>query len=801
MASKIKIKRSSVEGKVPLTSDLDLGELAINTYDGKLYLKKNDGVESIVDFTGFTGSQGVIGYTGSASTEIGYTGSAGEGSSVTTSTTAPVSPTAGDLWWNSETGQLKIYYQDIDSSQWVDASPSTLGYTGSASTEIGFTGSQGVQGVTGFTGSASTEIGFTGSQGTTGFTGSQGIQGVTGFTGSLGFVGSRGNVGFTGSVGIQGATGFTGSQGIQGATGFTGSQGTTGFTGSQGTTGFTGSQGIQGVTGFTGSVGFVGSKGDTGFVGSRGTTGFTGSQGIQGVTGFTGSQGIQGVTGFTGSVGFVGSKGDIGFVGSAGPNNSINAANDTDTTLLFPVMVGAAGSAQTPKVRTTATALSYNASTGALTASSFVGALTGNAATASALRKPSVNPTLDLDFANNDYTIYDSFANSYTDKPYADMLTVTNGVATGVDAIGVLRNSVANNIRLVFDPETGVSQGALVEPAATNLSLYSEQFDNTYWVRSGLTTVSSNVLIAPDDTLTADKMVEGTSDTEKFIRSTAQSLAAGTYTQSVFWHESSERSIQLRPVHIGDTSATSQVTFIKATLSLGSVTGNGVSATAKNLGKGWWRISLTFTITGTRNVQVGFQCANEVPTTVYTGDGTSGIFIWGAQLETGSVPTSYIKTEASTVTRVLDSIIRTLGNEFNQEEFTVFWNIGEVINDVRSTVAGGTNGGTDRVGITSTSGFQIVLSGSVVINRTFPAPIVSGDKVVGVYKKGDYRVYKNGVLEASSTNTALSPSIPFNAFNINRTIWNGGFSNTTYKNIKLYPRALTEAECIALTTL
>lgn len=51
MASKLQIKRSNIEGKVPLITDLDLGELAINTFDGKVYLKRNDGSESIVDLT------------------------------------------------------------------------------------------------------------------------------------------------------------------------------------------------------------------------------------------------------------------------------------------------------------------------------------------------------------------------------------------------------------------------------------------------------------------------------------------------------------------------------------------------------------------------------------------------------------------------------------------------------------------------------------------------------------------------------------------------------------------------------
>jgi hypothetical protein len=40
------------------------------------------------------------------------------------SSTAPVNPTAGTLWWNQDYGRLLVYYSDVDSSQWVDTSPS-----------------------------------------------------------------------------------------------------------------------------------------------------------------------------------------------------------------------------------------------------------------------------------------------------------------------------------------------------------------------------------------------------------------------------------------------------------------------------------------------------------------------------------------------------------------------------------------------------------------------------------------------------------------------------------------------------
>lgn len=56
MANTIKVKRSSVAGKVPTTGDLELGEIAINTYDGKMYFEKNDGTASVVQVGNVTGA-------------------------------------------------------------------------------------------------------------------------------------------------------------------------------------------------------------------------------------------------------------------------------------------------------------------------------------------------------------------------------------------------------------------------------------------------------------------------------------------------------------------------------------------------------------------------------------------------------------------------------------------------------------------------------------------------------------------------------------------------------------------------
>lgn len=55
MAANIKLKRSAVQSRVPTTSDLELGELGLNTYDGKVYMKKDDGTAAIIEVGGSGG--------------------------------------------------------------------------------------------------------------------------------------------------------------------------------------------------------------------------------------------------------------------------------------------------------------------------------------------------------------------------------------------------------------------------------------------------------------------------------------------------------------------------------------------------------------------------------------------------------------------------------------------------------------------------------------------------------------------------------------------------------------------------
>jgi hypothetical protein len=458
-----------------------------------------------------------------------------------------------------------------------------------------------------------------------------------------------------------------------------------------------------------------------------------------------------------------------------------------------------------------------NAATSATNASNSATSAAGSAAVAESIAEslvlefnPLTKPTIDLDFANNDYTIYDSFANSYTDKPYADMLTVTNGVATGFDAIGLLRNSVANNIRLVFDPETGVSQGALVEPAATNLLLRSEEFQTT-WSIVGTASIGTNTVVAPDGTLTADKFVLGdtiTSGNAAVFQSATKPATSAPYTSSVYIKAGGFNSLRLILRNAAIASNFVQAYFNAATGVIAQAASAGgtftsASATITPVGNGWYRCSVTGTTSTETSLNVRLFSYQD-GTGIATGDGTSGLFIWGAQLETGSVPTSYIKTEASTVTRVADQITRTLGNEFNPFEGTLFAEgvFSENREQVFLSLSDGTLDNRVQVGLSSTGrpvGF-INTAGVTEFNQDLDLGDLRNTtvKVALSYKNNSAFIVANGVASAIDASVALPTVTNMRVGSIDATtsVYNGTISTAQY-----YPKALSEAECIALTTL
>lgn len=174
MATNIKLKRSSVIGKQPQVSDLDYGELALNYADGVLYFKN-------------------------ASNAIAQI--SGGGGGVETDSAAPTqSISDGSLWWDAVNGKLKVYYDDGDTNQWVDAVPSgKQGYTGSAgavsySETAPSSPSNGQIWFNTQSGKSYIRYDNAGNAQWILFSDPTVTDGDTGYTGSVGYVGSRGTI-------------------------------------------------------------------------------------------------------------------------------------------------------------------------------------------------------------------------------------------------------------------------------------------------------------------------------------------------------------------------------------------------------------------------------------------------------------------------------------------------------------------------------------------------------------------------------------------------------------------------------
>jgi hypothetical protein len=224
-------------------------------------------------------------------------------------------------------------------------------------------------------------------------------------------------------------------------------------------------------------------------------------------------------------------------------------------------------------------------------------------------------PTLDLDFAKSK-SLYDGRSTK--------------------NLIDFVRNTAPNR-------STYVDAAGLIKRSVTNLLTYSEDFTN--WSKFNAS-VSSNQINAPDGTLTADKVIEDATLDNHFVQSATTSFTGPVdITGSVYLKKGERIYARLRL----NTNDGPRAWFNLETGTRTAIDPTVADATITDVGNGWYRCTLTqtnVTIAPALTLQVFAQSLSGSQTT-YQGDGTSGLYLWGAQLEEASTAGEYVKTTAT----------------------------------------------------------------------------------------------------------------------------------------------------------
>jgi hypothetical protein len=345
----------------------------------------------------------------------------------------------------------------------------------------------------------------------------------------------------------------------------------------------------------------------------------------------------------------------------------------------------------------------------------------------------------------------------------------------------------------------GVCRGLLIEESRTNLILQSDNFASASWTKSGAS-ISSNVETAPDDSVSADKLI---TDNGVTLGRAAQTFTlTGSHVYSVFAKASEWGWISIFP--LGPTGG---VWFDLVNGVVGTQ-GSGRVGSITSFGNGWYRCAVQFTGIGTSNTTARIISTN-ADGVQSTGDGTSGIFIWGAQMEEGSFATSYIPTVASSVVRSAD-VCSITGGDFsgfyNRLEGTLF--AGCTPQSVaQSAVVVGVNTTTFlNSHFTYKSNSTASGAGLRWVSGSIAAPAVniasSTDaatafaKIAYAYKSGSFAMAYNNILAgtSSSTFTSINPTVMRIGSRDDGLAINGHISE-----VKYFKKRLPNAKLQALT--
>lgn len=372
---------------------------------------------------------------------------------------------------------------------------------------------------------------------------------------------------------------------------------------------------------------------------------------------------------------------------------------------------------------------------------------------------PNIRPSLLMDFANSRRT-----------HPLLTCARASSATCFGSD--GKLKTVAANVPRIDYDPVTGKCLGLLVEEPRTNLLTYSQAIGNAAWSKAPNAVVTEDNATAPDGTLTADTVVSsgGATANNRVQQFIPYAVAAGvTATFSVFLRADVPFTSGIRIANLGDADGVNQVV---------------------NITTEWRRFSVTQTFTGT-NTQIRCCIANS------NNNGT--LQAWGAQLEIGGFPTSYIPTTSAAATRAADVITLPVANSVditvgisweeagNKTGFLWQMDAGSSANRTRLAYTSGNSLGAYVTTSSADSSTTVATSAQIVPGRVDVAVAITATNIV---------FGRNGAGGTSGNSRGIPTT---SVFRLGSSTSGAGQPNFRVKRLYIYPRAITQAQVQRLT--
>lgn len=387
-------------------------------------------------------------------------------------------------------------------------------------------------------------------------------------------------------------------------------------------------------------------------------------------------------------------------------------------------------------------------------------------------------------------------------KPLAFDFTRTS-TATYVGSDGLIKTAGDGEPRVDYLDNT--DGHLLLEPSATQLIQYSEDFSNAAWTKLNVT-VASNSSISPDGTQNANSITGNGTSGSHYILDSFSVTTGEDYTVSIFAKEGTNSFIQL---NLGATPflSTNYCNFDLKNGIIGTYGNTSSNRFIENYGNGWYRVGFTATASSSGS-------ANFFPTLITSSTSSflesntldTSVNVWGAMIEQNSYSTSYIKSEGASVTRTAESC-KNAGNSavFNDSEGVLYFEGSALANDDITRAISINDKSTDNFVQFSfrptSNSIRYRLESENVVQFTDEELVTDTtifNKFALVYDSNNFSFWFNGGREFLRTG---DESTPINLSNLD--FENGEGSNPFYgkvKEIKVYTTALTDAELKTLTT-